>query len=677
MTYLDYSSERTLWLGDAQFLNTSFKEIAFLAWVDQNFFIKDIVPIEGNEIRLHKNANTVQVGKSSITQWFSVLKGNAFQGFVLSSINFAKLIQPFEDTYLEGFMIQAKKNGEVIYNSSNWEEPNIKLMATQRLSLQKNADISVTCSPTKASIQAIQNIFYGEIAIALMLSLLASLTVFFAQKFYSLSKMNESRYRNLLDDANLLAIILNTKGEITYCNDFFLSATGWSRDAILGTDFCQRFFASDTRQEHQRFLESVTQGEIPNQTELSLITYSGETRWIHCNNTLQRDEKGNIIGFSALGEDITEQKKSAESLSKQYEFLKTLFHIDQAITARDHISKTLGYILDQINLQLGADASSVLLFNADTQSLEYAEGKGFKSLEIQRTCIPLGVGLVGKAALEKTANSICNLQDPKTGYSRKEMAMAEGFNWYHVEPLLVKDKVNGVLEVFFKENIKPDDNRYSLIKTIAQQIAIAIDNSTLFTDLEKSNQKLIMSYESTIEGWSRALDLRDKDTENHSFRVTEMTMRLCGLSGMSKDELINVRRGALLHDIGKMGIPDSILFKKEKLSDSDWEAIRKHPQFAYDLLYPIEYLRPALDIPYCHHEKWDGSGYPRGLKEKEIPLAARLFAVVDVWDALLSDRPYRKGWPRAKVVEEIKRLSGSHFDPEAVKLFISVIDEME
>jgi len=146
---------------------------------------------------------------------------------------------------------------------------------------------------------------------------------------------------------------------------------------------------------------------------------------------------------------------------------------------------------------------------------------------------------------------------------------------------------------------------------------------------------------------------------------------------MSKRELIDVRRGALLHDIGKMGIPDTILFKKEKLTDSDWEAIRKHPQYAYDLIYPIEYLRSALDIPYCHHEKWDGSGYPRGLKGIEIPLAARLFAVVDVWDALLSDRPYRDGWPKEKVIEEIKRISGSHFDPEAVKLFLDVIEERQ
>jgi len=302
-------------------------------------------------------------------------------------------------------------------------------------------------------------------------------------------------------------------------------------------------------------------------------------------------------------------------------------------------------------------------------------GKGFNTLEIQQTSIPFGVGISGLAALEHKGVSACNLQDPTTGYTRKSMAIAEGFNWYHVEPLLVKDNIKGVLEIFFKENINPDDDWYSFVKAFAQQTAIAIDNATLFTDLEKSNKELLSSYESTIEGWSRALDMRDRETEHHSLRVTEMTLRLCKLCGMSENELTNVRRGALLHDIGKMGIPDSILFKKETLSQSDWIAIRKHPEYAYELLYPIEYLRSALDIPYCHHEKWDGSGYPRGLKGTEIPLAARIFAVVDVWDALLSDRPYRDGWPKEKVFEEIRRLSGTHFDPESVTLFFKIIGD--
>lgn len=194
-------------------------------------------------------------------------------------------------------------------------------------------------------------------------------------------------------------------------------------------------------------------------------------------------------------------------------------------------------------------------------------------------------------------------------------------------------------------------------------------------ELEKTNLALQRAYDETIEGWSRALDLRDKETEGHSQRVTEMTLRLARVAGMSDKELVQVRRGALLHDIGKMGIRDGILLKPDKLTDEEWTIMRKHPEFSYALLNPIDYLQPALDIPYCHHEKWDGSGYPRGLKGEQIPLAARLFAVVDIWDALRHDRPYRKGWSHKEALDHIKSLSGTHLDPKAVEYFLSIVSE--
>jgi len=184
---------------------------------------------------------------------------------------------------------------------------------------------------------------------------------------------------------------------------------------------------------------------------------------------------------------------------------------------------------------------------------------------------------------------------------------------------------------------------------------------------------LTLAYDATIQGLSRALDLRDKETEGHTQRVAEMTLRLAQACGMTDHELVHVRRGALLHDMGKMGIPDSILLKPGPLTEEEWEIMRLHPQYAYEMFSPIDYLRPALDIPYSHHEKWDGTGYPDGLKGDEIPLSARLFAVVDVWDALTSERPYRAAWPEEKALEYIKDQSGKHFDPRAVKLFLSLL----
>ena len=192
-------------------------------------------------------------------------------------------------------------------------------------------------------------------------------------------------------------------------------------------------------------------------------------------------------------------------------------------------------------------------------------------------------------------------------------------------------------------------------------------------NLEEAHKQLLSAYDETIEGWSRAMDLRDKETEGHSQRVTDLTMKLASTFGISKEEMVHVRRGALLHDMGKLGIPDSILLKSSQLTDEEWAFMRQHPQLAYGMLYPIEYLRPALDIPYCHHEKWDGTGYPRGLQGEQIPLVARIFAVVDVWDALTSDRPYRKAWEQEKVFKHIKEQSGKHFDPVVVNAFLEII----
>jgi len=193
--------------------------------------------------------------------------------------------------------------------------------------------------------------------------------------------------------------------------------------------------------------------------------------------------------------------------------------------------------------------------------------------------------------------------------------------------------------------------------------------------LVQAHNSLLTAYEATIEGWSHAMDLRDRETEGHSRRVTEVTIKMAKMFGMSEEDLVHMRRGALLHDMGKLGIPDAILQKPAALTIDEWQIMRKHPQFAYDMLYPIEYLRAALDIPYCHHEHWDGTGYPRGLKGEQIPVSARLFAVVDVWDALISDRTYRPAWRKADAIEYIRQGSGTHFDPQAVDLFLKVIQQ--
>jgi HD-GYP domain-containing protein (c-di-GMP phosphodiesterase class II) len=260
------------------------------------------------------------------------------------------------------------------------------------------------------------------------------------------------------------------------------------------------------------------------------------------------------------------------------------------------------------------------------------------------------------------------------GFIVKELA-AEGYTEYYGVPLIAKGNVVGVMEIFNRAPLPRDAEWRAFCETLADQAAIAIDNARLFTDLQRSHTDLMLAYDATIEGWSRALELRDQETEGHTERVTEITLRLARAFGIGEEEITHIRRGALLHDIGKISIPDAILLKPGKLTDEEMALMRGHAQRAYEMLLPIEYLRPALDIPYCHHEKWDGTGYPRGLKGEEIPLAARLFAIADVYDALTSDRPYRKAWSRAEALEYIRQQSGTYFEPRVVEVFLQIVGE--
>ena len=214
----------------------------------------------------------------------------------------------------------------------------------------------------------------------------------------------------------------------------------------------------------------------------------------------------------------------------------------------------------------------------------------------------------------------------------------------------------------------------ALITAFADQAAVAIDNPRLFDDLQAKPHELEEAYQATLEGWAQALDMRDKETEGHTQRVTILTQRLARSMGVSEEELVHIRRGALLHDIGKKAISDNILLKPGKLTEDERAVMQKHPQYAYDMLKRIEFLFPALPIPYCHHEKWDGTGYPRGLKGEDIPFSARIFPVIDVYDALVSNRPYRKGMPIEEVREMIRNDSGTHFYPRVVEAFMAMGD---
>jgi PAS domain S-box-containing protein/putative nucleotidyltransferase with HDIG domain len=345
-----------------------------------------------------------------------------------------------------------------------------------------------------------------------------------------------------------------------------------------------------------------------------------------------------------------------------------LHSIDVAISTSVNLCTTLNILLGQVVDLLNVSAADVLLFNPHTLMLEYSAGKGFRTHAIEKSQLRLGEGYAGRAALERRTVHANKQLSIESGYARNKLLTEEDFVAYFGVPLITKGKVIGVLDIFNRSPLSPDNEWLDFMEALASQAAIAIESSTLFNDLQRSNVELMQAYDTTIEGWSRALDLRDKETEGHTQRVTELAIKLATAFEINGDELAQVRWGALLHDIGKMGVPDDILLKPGALTEDEWVIMKKHPTYAFEMLSPIRYLRAAIDIPYCHHEKWDGTGYPRGLKGEQIPLTARIFAVVDVWDALCSDRPYRAAWPKEKVLAYIQSLSGTHFDPNVVKV---------
>jgi putative nucleotidyltransferase with HDIG domain len=240
-------------------------------------------------------------------------------------------------------------------------------------------------------------------------------------------------------------------------------------------------------------------------------------------------------------------------------------------------------------------------------------------------------------------------------------------------PLKLKEEIIGV--IFVDNRVYSglfEESDLEILSAFADQAAVAIDNARMFDKLQKANTELLDAYDATLKGWALTLELRDKETQGHTQRVTALMEALAKKMGINGKELENIRRGSLLHDIGKMAIPDYVLLKQGDLTLTERKFMELHPDFAKDMLEKIEFLHPAIDIPYCHHEKWDGSGYPRNLRGEEIPFAARLFAVIDVWDALTSERPYRKPLHPDEVRKHILAQAGKHFDPKVVKAFLEL-----
>jgi PAS domain S-box-containing protein len=487
-------------------------------------------------------------------------------------------------------------------------------------------------------------------------------------------EQEKERAEQYLDIAAVLLRVLDHDGAVTLINKKGAEILGRPEADILGKNWYDHFVPERLKGRLREAFRRFIAGEQAQfeYYESAIVNNRGEERMIAWNNALIRDGEGKVVGVLSSGEDITARKKAEGQARSRLDHLATLHAIDMIISSSLDLQVTLNEFLNLVMTQLHVDAAAVLLLNPHTQMLEYAAMKGFRNDAIRHSRLRVGEGIAGRAALERRSIGIPDLREGGSEFKRMPLIEGEGFIAYYAAPLIAKGQVKGVLDVLHRSHLDIDDEWMSFFLSLAAQAAIAIENAALFSDLERSNTELILAYDTTIEGWARALELRDQETEGHTTRATEMTLRLALAMGVDEAELVHVRRGALLHDIGKMSIPDSILLKNGPLTEEEWQIMRRHPAYAFEVLSPIAYLRQALEIPYCHHERWDGTGYPRGLKGEQIPLAARIFSLADIWDALHSERRYHSAWPEQQIREYIRSLSGTQFDPRVVEAFLNM-----
>ena len=479
-----------------------------------------------------------------------------------------------------------------------------------------------------------------------------------------------------LEAAPVGIVVTDPEGIIEWANPHELGLTGFTEDELVGSHTRMLGSGRQGPAFYRSLWESITAGQ-PWSGELINRRKDGSEYQEAMSITPVIGPRGAIEHFVAAKRDVTEQARARESirtlnldLQTQVQRLTTLRHIDAAITAGTDLPAAVAAFVEAAREGLGVDVAAVYVTTADGGELELVEGRG-ASFPPEARRLPVGAGLVGKAMADGEPYLLQG-RERIDGVRRAGQAVGdERLELLAAAPMHARGGLRGGLLVAHRSPLDVGADWTAFLAMVATQGAILIDNAALVSDLAASNRELRSAYDATIEGWSRALDLRDKETEGHSRRVTELTLRLARAMGIrEEEELLDIRRGALLHDIGKMGVPDAILQKPGPLNDEEWGRMRQHTSYAADLLAPIDFLKPALAIPAAHHERWDGAGYPLGLVGEAIPRAARIFAVADVYDALTSDRPYRPAWTHAEAIDHIRAEAGRHFDPGVVEAFL-------
>ena len=480
-------------------------------------------------------------------------------------------------------------------------------------------------------------------------------------------RISQETYQGILGSITETVYVQDQNGAFLDVNLAAQTMYGYDREEFIGRT--SEFLSAPGKNNLEKIKEMVDrayQGQ-PQQFDFWGIKKDGEIFPKEVNLT-----QGWYFGQKAViavARDTTARKRAEQVLYKRLAELEALRTIDRAITSSFDLRITLDILLKQAIHKLGVDAVAILMMDPDSQDMKYIMSQGFRYADLETVQIRPGQGFAGQIMLERR---LLQITDQQAIENDKAFTKGSEFSAYYGVPLIAKGQMKGILEIFHRTNQAHDPDWMNFLETLANQTAIAIDNSQMFDILQHKNLELAFAYDATITGWARALELREGESSGHSERITELTIELAKELGLSKNTLITIRQGVLLHDVGKMGIPDKILLKKGKLTSRERKIVEQHPKISYEMLSKIDYLKQALAIPHYHHEKWDGTGYPDGLVGQQIPLVARIFAVIDVWDALTNDRPYRKAWSHAEALEYIREQRGKHFDPEITDSFLKL-----
>ncbi len=486
-------------------------------------------------------------------------------------------------------------------------------------------------------------------------------------------RQTELEFTRLVNSANDMIVVYDPlTSQIKFSNTKFCQVTGYTPDELSQLQLRSLIHPDDHPSTDARTAQRLRGAPLPWEMECRFVSKTGQVIPTAYSVTLVETE-GRLSGAQLTARDITERKQSEREIHDQLDRLAALHAIDVAITGSLDVQRTVEIALDHILTQPDVDAVAVLKFDPANEALTIVASKGLPESAITRTPFPAFEGLAGSAVLDQRLISVSDLSRQGRYFGRAQHFAEAQFVGYHGVPLIAHGQVQGILEILQRAPVAPTPAWFEFVQTLGDRLAVAMNHAALFSGLQRSNQDLSDAHEALLEGWARALELRDDDTQGHSQRVTSMALELAQSFTIVGEDLIQFRRGALLHDIGKIGIPDRILLKPGPLTDTEWAVMRRHPVYAYELLRSIPFLRMALDIPHFHHEKWDGSGYPQGLSGDAIPLAARIFAVVDVWDALTSNRPYRSAWSHERAEAYLREQSGHHFDPRVVSTFLSLV----